>query len=243
MPSRPLTDREKLTSCVAIGSFVAKQDTVMAEQFRKLRGLITTQTRAKGLRTLLVTSCMPEEGKTTVTLNLASTIARGPDDSVILVDADLRRLNLTKELGLQNAPGLLDILQQRVSIEQAMVDTEIGGLTLIPGGVNPGNPAELVESERMRDFLRQLTEQYRDSYVIIDSTPIVSTSEVHVLSGMVDGVIVVIMAEKTRRDVVKRELKTLNAGSILGVVLNCAEFETSDYYRKYQKYYSVKEKS
>ena len=106
VPLRSLTERERLTSCVVVGSLIAKPNSVMAEQFRKLRSVITTQGMAGSLRSMLITSCMPGEGKTTVTLNLSSTIAQGLDNSVILVDADLRRLSLTSFLGLQKAPGL-----------------------------------------------------------------------------------------------------------------------------------------
>jgi len=240
-PVRSLSERERLRSSVAVGRLVAKPNSLMAEQFRKLRSVITTHGLANSLRSVLITSCMPGEGKTTVTLNLSSAIAQGLDESVILIDADLRRLNLTSLLGLQNVPGLLDILEERVSIEETLVPTEIEGLTIIPGGVNPANPAEMVGSTRMGTLIRRLREEYRNSYIMIDSTPIVSTSESHVLSQMVDGVILVILADETRRDVVKRELNLINQQKILGVVLNCAEFETSGYYGKhYQQYYSKK---
>jgi protein-tyrosine kinase len=83
---------------------------------------------------------------------------------------------------------------------------------------------------------------HKDPYIIIDSTPIIATSEANALSQMTDGVIMVIMADKTRRDVVNRELKTLTSEKILGAVLNCAEFEASDYYRGYYKGYYGKKK-
>ena len=81
---------------------------------------------------------------------------------------------------------------------------------------------------------------YKDSYIIIDSTPIAPSSEANPLSQMTDGVIVVIMADKTRRDVVKRELRAISSEKILGVVLNCAEFESSDYYHEYYRHYGKK---
>lgn len=234
---RPAFRHKRIINRVSIGSFVAKPDSLLAEQFRKLKSAITTHNLATSLRSVLVTSCMPEEGKTTVALNLSAIIAKGLDDSAILIDADLRKVSLTSILGLRNAVGLSDILEDRAAIEESLVDTEIEGLTILPGGVNPGNPAELIASTRMRNLIKQLKEKYRHSYIIIDSTPIISASEVNVLSLMVDGIIIVIMADKTRRDVVKRELSAINQEKILGVVLNCAEFETSDYYHKYYKHY------
>ena len=227
---------------ISISNLVADPNSLMAEQFRKLRSVITTHRMANGLRSVLVTSCAPGEGKTTVALNLANCIAQSLDDSVILVDADLRQLNLTNLLGLRQAAGLLDVLEERIRIEGTLVATETDGLTVIPGGMNPTNPAELVGSPRMRNLIQRLKEKDKDSYILIDSTPIAATSEAYLLSEMVDGVIVVILADRTRRDLVKRELNSLNQKKILGVVLNCAEFETSGYYGKhYQQYYSKKE--
>lgn len=222
---------------VTVGQFVAKPDSLMAEQFRKLRGIVTTRNLTSTLRSVLVTSCMPGEGKTKVAVNLSSTIAKGLDDSVILVDADLRKKSLSTILGLQDTLGLSDVLAGRASIHEIVINTEIEGLRILPAGSNPPNPAELIASTRMKTLLQRLKEGYNNSHILIDSTPIVSTSEVNVLSQMVDGIIVVILADRTRRDLVKRELNTINQEKILGVVLNCAEFETSDYYHKYHEYY------
>jgi len=185
---------------------------------------------------------MPQEGKTSVALNLSAAIARGLDDSAILIDADLRRRNLTCLLGLGNISGLSHVLEERVTIQETLVDTKIEGLTILPAGTNPSNPAELITLTRMKALIRQLEASHKGSYIIIDSPPIISTSEPSALSQITDGVIVVIMADKTRRDVVKRELKTIKSEKILGVVLNCAESETSGYYRRYYKGYYGRKK-
>jgi Mrp family chromosome partitioning ATPase len=124
-------------------------------------------------------------------------------------------------------------LAGRADIQETLINTEFKGLKILPAGLNPPNPAELIASMGMRNLAQQLREGYTNSYIVIDSAPIVSTSEAGVLSQMVDGVIVVILADKTRRDLVKRELNIINPEKILGVVLNCAEFETSHYYHKH----------
>jgi len=224
----------RIVSRVSVGSYIAKPDSVFAEQFRKLRSAITVHNVASSLRSILVTSCMAGEGKTTVALNLSASIAQGLDESVILIEGDLRRKNLTSLFGLQNAPGLSDVLEERSKIEGVMIDTEIHGLTILPAGSDLWNPAELVGSNRMKTLVQQLRKVYKDSYIIIDSPPIISASEANILCQIVDGIIVVILADKTRRDVIKRELRTINSEKILGVVLNCAEFEISDHYHKYQ---------
>jgi capsular exopolysaccharide synthesis family protein len=239
---RSAVDHGSVMRRVSVGDFIEKPNSLLGEQFRKLRNAITTHNLVDSLHSVLITSCMPGEGKTTVSLNLSATVARGLDDSVVLVDADLRRLNLTSLLGLRDAPGLLDILEGKATIEETLVATEIEGMTIIPGGTQSANCAELIASIRMRGFVRKLEERYKNSYIFIDSTPIVSTSEANILSHMVDGIIVVILADKTRRDVVKMELKSINSAKILGVVLNCAEFETSRYHHKYYKDYSRRKK-
>jgi len=229
---------KRLVSRTSVGRFLVRPNSISEEQFRKLKSCITTHHLASSLRSVLVSSCMPGEGRTTVALNLSAIIAKGPDDSAILIDADLRRLSLTSLLGLRNATGLSDILEERASVEEVIVETEIEGLDILPGGFNPGNPGELLGSKRMRNVVEQLKERPGSPYVIIDSTPMVSTAEVNALSQMVDGIVVVIMADKTRRDLVKRELQTIRADKPLGVVLNRAQFETSDYYDKYYKDHS-----
>jgi len=231
-PAEPLAPRKGITR-VAVGKFIAKPNSVMAEQFRKLRGIVTTHNLSSSLRSILITSCMPGEGKTKVTINLSASIAKGPDDSVILIDADLRKNSLSSLLGLRETLGLSDALAGRVSIHETLINTDIKGLTILPAGLNRPNPAELIGSTRMRSLVQHLRESYNNSYILIDSTPIVSTSEASILSQLVDGVVLVIMADKTRRDVVKREVNTIDSHKILGVVLNCAEFETSDYYHNY----------
>jgi protein-tyrosine kinase len=237
---RPEINHEKIISRVSLANCIAKPDSILAEQFRKIRNLLAIHNLTQSLRSVLITSCLPEEGKTTVALNLSATIAKGPDNSVILIDADLRRRSLSSLVGLETATGLSDVLEERSNIEEIIIETEIEGLKIIPAGLKPTNSVELVGSIRMKTLIQHLKEKYKDFYIILDSTPIVATSEAHALSQIVDGVIVVIMADKTRRDVVNRELKTINPTKILGVILNCAEFDTSDYYRKYYKHYSMK---
>ena len=242
-PMSPHIHHERFIGRIAVDNIIPKPDSVMAEQFRKLHGLVISHYITHSLRSILVTSCTPQEGKTTVVLNLAATIARGLDDSVILIDADLRKQTLSSRLGLQNALGLSDVLGKRATIGGTLVGTEIEGLTVLPAGTAPPNPAELIASTRMKRLIQHLGTSLKDTYIVIDSTPIIATSEANALIQMTDGAIVVIMADKTRRDLVKRELKTIPSEKILGVVLNCAEFETSDYNYGYSKgYYGPKKR-
>ncbi len=242
-PIGPDFHHEGYIGRIPVDNLIAERDSILAEQFRKLQGIVISHNMVNSLRSILVTSCMAKEGKTSVALNLSAVIASGLDNSAILIDADLRKRELSHLLGLGNISGLSHVLEERVTIEEALVDTKIESLTILPAGTSPSNPAELITLTRMKALIRQLEASHKGSYIIIDSTPIISTSEASALSQITDGVIVVIMADKTRRDVVKRELKTIKSEKILGVVLNCAEFETSDYYHGYYKgYYGKKKK-
>ena len=241
-PIGPYVHRERYVGRVHVDNLIARPDTVFAEQFRKIQGTVIYRNMSNPFRSILVTSCLPGEGKTKVALNLAGALARGLDDYAILIDADLRKKDLTFALGLEHAFGLSDVLVQRAPFEDALVPTEIEGLTILPAGADAPNPAELITSSRMKGLIQQLKTKYDDSFIIIDSTPIVATSEATALAQMTDGAIVVILSDKTRRDVVKRELSTINPEKILGVVLNRAEFETSDYYHSYYHGYYSKRK-
>lgn len=222
---------------ISVEPFIAEEETLMAEQFRKLRSVLNVHHLGNSLRSVLVTSLAPEEGKTTISLNLAATVARGLGASVVLIDADMRKKGLSTLLGVENTPGLSGVLGGKSKVEEAVVQTEIDGLKILPAGKHAPRHAELIVSARMRDLIGELQNDYETTYVIIDSAPFLPTSDAHALSEMVDGILVVILADQTRRDVVRRELHAINKDKILGVVLNNAEFETSHHYHKYYKNY------
>ena len=232
-----MTNSTSPTKTVNVTPLLADDQSLLGEQFRKLRTVLKVHHLGNDLRSVLVTSLAPSEGKTTVSLNLAATVARGLDESVVLIDADLRKRGLTSLLGLKNTPGLSEVLEGKAKIKDTFIQTEIKGLNIIPAGINSSSPAELVESQRMKNVLRILGTVSKFSYIIIDSPPLIATSEAIILSHNADGVILVVMAEKTRRDIVKRELSSLNQAKVLGVVLNGAKFETSHYYAKYYRSY------
>ncbi|MEW6442917.1 MAG: CpsD/CapB family tyrosine-protein kinase [bacterium] len=208
----------------------------MTEQFRKLRRILAARREEQPLRSVLVTSCLPGEGKTTVSINLSAVLASREGSTVILIDADMRRRNLSALLGLKGSSGLAAVLAEETDVERYLVGTDIDGLYVLPAGNPSVNPAELVAADRMKDLLRFLTERYDNAYVIVDSTPLGSTSEPNVLCSMVDAILLVILAESTQRDLVKREIQELDRKKIIGVVLNRAEFETSSY-SSYYRYY------
>jgi capsular exopolysaccharide synthesis family protein len=227
---------------IEVSPLLSDEQSLMGEQFRKLRTVLKVHHLGNNLKSILITGLAPNEGKTTVALNLAASLARGLDVRIILIDADLRKRSLTSLLGLQKTSGLSELIAGKAKLTEILVQTEISGLRIIPAGFGSSNPAELLESERMKELLRVLAATGKTSYIVLDSPPFIAASEAFILSHLVDGVILVVMAEKTRRDIVKRELASIGQTKILGVVLNRAKFETSHYYQKYYRsYYGKKD--
>lgn len=218
---------------VTLEESVAQPDSLMAEQFLKLRSTVAMLSKDKNIRSMLITSCLPGEGKTTVAINLAAAMAKGMDNSVILIDGDMRRKGLSSRSGLKDALGLSDVLTGKASLEESLVNSGIKGLSILPAGSFCSDPVEWISSSKMSNLLEQIKEEYEDAYIVVDSTPIVPTSEPNFLCRMVEGVLFVIRAEETRRDLVRRELRAIDPEKILGIVLNCADFETSSHYQNY----------
>ncbi len=230
--------RHILTSRVPVELHAMKRDSLMAEQFRKIISNLNLYRAKRTLRSVLITSSMPGEGKTTVSINLAVSLSKREENNVILIDADLRRKRLSALLGFKEWKGLSDVLTGRVNEEGVLLSTEFNNLKILPAGSDSEAPAELIASPQMKRLYGRLIEKYVNAFLVFDSTPLALTSEPNVLSEMVDGVISVILAERSRRDIVKREVGTIDPDKIIGVILNKAEFETSYYYGKYNKEYS-----
>jgi capsular exopolysaccharide synthesis family protein len=226
---------------IPLDNMVADEKSLCAEQFRKIRSVLNVHYLANSLRSLLVTSLAPQEGKTTVSLELAATLAKGLNAPVILIDADLRRKGLSYLLGLVETPGLTEVLEGKENFKKAIIDTDIEGLKILPAGSHSPNCAELVASKGMRDFIEKLRMDFKDFFLIIDSAPFLPASDAQALSYIVDGIVLVILADQTRRDVLKREINAINKKKIIGVVLNNAEFEMSHHYHGYYRDYYGRE--
>ncbi|MBI3952214.1 MAG: polysaccharide biosynthesis tyrosine autokinase [Acidobacteria bacterium] len=218
-----------------------------AEAFRSLRTSVLLSNAERPPRTILFTSSSPGEGKTTTAVNTAISLAQ-TGAKVILVDGDLRKPGLHKMLGMKNQPGLSTYLTRAIDLD-AVVDrnatvpwrkSQVKNLFVIPSGPIPPNPSELLSSEKMREVVKLLSQQY--DFVIFDSPP-VSTPDALILSTMVDGVIMVIRCGETPRELVhraKQSLEDVNA-KIFGVVLNRVNVQQDGYYYYYYRYYYADE--
>ena len=197
----------------------------------------------KPLRTLLVTSATPEEGKTTISINLSIILAQG-ENEVVLIDSDLRRPRIHKNLNISNRKGLSWLfVQPQINLDGTLQKYEVPGMSILPSGELPPNPFELLSSEKMSHIVGQISSNA--DMVVIDSPPILVATDAAVLSRYVDGVLFVVKPGVSKWASVKHALEQLQHvdANILGIVFNEIELKRSQqyYYRGYYKYYSYSE--
>jgi capsular exopolysaccharide synthesis family protein len=206
-----------------------------SEMFRTLRTNIKYSRPDGGLRSILVTSSGPEEGKSTVSSNLAITLASGMKKTVI-IDTDFRKPRLHKVFGCKNKKGMVEALVGEAEIDDVVQETPVKNLYLIPRGSNPPNPAELIDSDKMRELVNELRPRF--DYIIFDSPPVGSVVDASILSGLVDGTVLIVETGKFDARVIQRTREQLEKahGRILGIVLNKSRRERSGYY--YKHYYA-----
>jgi protein-tyrosine kinase len=192
-----------------------------AEQFRTLRSRLYQLRQERPLRTLLVTSATPTEGKTFVALNLAQAIARQHERSVLLIDADLRCSRLHDAIGAPSAPGLADFLQGTADeFSTIQVDTK-DNFFFIPAGNPVSNPAELLSNTQLRGLLDRLGSVF--DWIILDAPPVLPVSDAGILAGLCDGVLFVVRAGSTAFDLAQMAYQDFRGKNLVGVVLNRAE--------------------
>ena len=215
-------------------------DSLDAENFKVLRSQILFPKNGTKPRTIMVTSVFPGEGKTFLASNLAVSIALGINEHVLLIDCDLRRPNIHKMFGYSNSEGLHEYLTGTRKLPDLLIRTNIEKLTLMTGGSSPPNPSELLSSANMREFLREVRDRYQDRFIIIDAPPSQVAAEANVLAKYVDGIILVVMAQKSPRETIQRAIENLGKQKILGIVFNGYSQSYKSYGKYYKKYYGKK---
>ncbi|MEU6411039.1 polysaccharide biosynthesis tyrosine autokinase [Microbispora sp. NPDC046933] len=208
-----------------------------AESFRSLRTNLQFTGVDRQLKSLVVTSCLPAEGKSSTSANLAIALAQA-GWRVILIDADLRRPRLATYLGIEGGTGLTDVLIERARLHDVIQTWGQPALSVLPSGRIPPNPSELLGSRGMRSVLAQLTEEY--DMVIIDAPPLLPVTDAAALSAICDGALLVVRHGKTRREQVARAeelLSSINA-RLVGTVLNFVPAKRNEYFG--YEYYSSK---
>jgi protein-tyrosine kinase len=189
-----------------------------AERFRTLRSRLLQISAAQPLHRVLISSSLPEEGKTFVVANLAQSFARQPDRRVLMIDGDMRASRLHLHFGASEGPGLSDYLRGEADEVQITQVGPEGNLCLIPGGGHVANASELIHSERMKQLLDFMTRMF--DWIVLDSPPALAVHDASVLADMCEGVLFVVRAGSTDYAVAEKASLEFNKKNLLGVVLN-----------------------
>lgn len=193
---------------------------VAAEQYRLLRTRVTRAENGRPCRTIIVTSPNKGDGKSLTAANLALTMAHDPQHRVLLLDADLRRPSQHTLFGLADTPGLSDVLMGGAALEEALVMIPDHRLTVLPAGLVPTQPAELLGSSGMRRVLETLRTRF--DRILIDMPPAAPLADVPIASTMADGVLMIVRAGVTPKPDIERALISVDGAKVLGLVLNDA---------------------
>lgn len=217
---------------------VAKRpDSIPSEAFRALRTRIQYAKLGENgnqLKTILVTSSAPREGKTTIATNLAGSLAM-TGQKTLLIDCDLRKPRLHSVIGVDRSPGLTDYFFEKSSFEDVLRKSVVENLYYITAGIIPPNPAEILGSKQMEEILAKLKTEFQK--IIIDSPPIIAVTDAEILSRIVDGTVLVVSANTTESDLMEKSVELLSHdhGTFAGTVLNNFSYKSG--YGSYYKYY------
>jgi capsular exopolysaccharide synthesis family protein len=190
-----------------------------AEAYRTLRTNLIFSQAVRSLRTILVTSAAPSEGKTTTSSNMAVTFAQ-QGLRVLMVDCDLRKARLHKVFSVPREPGLTQLVLGHNSMAEVIHSTDVDGLYVLASGTLPPNPSELVGGPRMASVLKALSAEF--DLVVLDTPPLTAAADAAILGKSADGVLMVVRAGKTERGAAQHAVQQLNnvGARILGAVLN-----------------------
>lgn len=198
-------------------------DNIVADQIKILRTQVMEQmAKIKG-NTLLVTSANPKEGKTLIALNLAISIAQEVGHTVLFVEADMRTSSMEQKLGLKMNVGLSDLLMNSADIPDALINPGIEKLVILPAGSPVKTSAELLGSPKMEGIIREMKTRYPDRFIIFDGPPILSFADPLVFSRFVDGILLVVEAEKTTKKDIARVMELLKGKPVIGAIYNKAK--------------------
>jgi receptor protein-tyrosine kinase len=208
-----------------------------ANEFRRIKRPLIRACQGKlaapvaNANRIMVTSSVPKEGKSFVSLNLAFSMAMERDSTVLLIDADTTRRRLSRLMKIDAKPGLLDLLSgEAAEVTETLLSTNIERLTLLPAGGPRRHATELLASEAMEQLLQKLSSQYADRILIFDTPPLLAAPEPAVLATHMGQIVVVIEAEKTTQKIFTNALATIESCPLVTVVLNKTSAAQAGYY-------------
>ena len=222
-----VVDRDRLRSAGLLAPVNQERD--LADQYRKIkRPLLDIASGRKAhssdlMNLIMVASAMPGDGKTFTCINLALSMAMEKDTSVLLVDTDVAKPDVSRLFGIDKEPGIIDLLvDANSSLEEVTLRTDVPGLHILPAGQRNEHATELLASRRMAVIITQLANEYPERIVIFDSPPLLATSEAHVLANLVGQIALVVCADRTPRQAVLESLAGLDDAKAINLILNQA---------------------
>jgi capsular exopolysaccharide synthesis family protein len=208
---------------------VTEKESLAAEKFRFLGVRLRQLQQTRPLKKLVITSTLPQEGKSMVAANLACALARRTQHKTLLIDGDLRRPSVARLFGLGKIPGISDWLQGERGPMTSIYHLEDAGLWVLPAGNIPRNPLELIQSGKLLTFMDQLASWF--DWIVIDTPPVIPLADTSIWMRMADGVLLVTRQGTTEKDQLKRGLEQIEPSKLLGALLNgSTNTKKSDYY-------------
>ncbi|MFZ3089025.1 MAG: CpsD/CapB family tyrosine-protein kinase, partial [Nitrospirota bacterium] len=191
---------------------------VITEQYRLLRSKLSSLNGSHTNNVLAITSARKGEGKSLTSVNLAIVMAEDTKKKILLIDGDMRKPSIHTFFNCKAEYGLIDLLMHKVDIESAMIPSGIKNLTLLLAGEPSKSPSDLLAAAVFREIIEKIRKRF--DYIIIDSPPIMPFADMNIISDVVDGILLVVRAEKTPKEMILEALKTLNKENVIGVVFN-----------------------
>jgi len=207
---------------------VTDQDSPAAEAFRLLGVRLRDMARTRPLKKVLITSTIPQEGKTTVAANLAFTLARATQQKILLLEGDVRRPAMSQMLGLHGHPGICEWLRGDQKLTNCIYSVEDAGIWVMPAGSSPQNPLEVLQSVKLNALMAQLTEWF--DTVIIDSPPVLPLADTSVWMRLADGIILVARQGISEKKQLQKGLEAIEPQKLIGALLNCSKVSAHSHY-------------
>jgi len=210
---------------------VGEEESLGAEKFRFLAVRLRQLRQSRPLKKVLITSTIPQEGKSTVAANLACTLARRKQHKTLLLEGDLRRPTVAQKFGLGRVPGLSEWLRGETETMN-IYRLEALGLWVLPAGNAPENPLELMQSGKLSPLMDQLSSWF--DWIVIDSPPVLPLADTSIWARLADGILLVTRKSITEKQQLQRGLEALEPGKLLGALVNgSTDAAHSDYYQRY----------
>jgi capsular exopolysaccharide synthesis family protein len=212
---------------------ISASDSPAAEAFRLLSVRLRQLRRDRNLKKVLITSSIPQEGKSVTSSNLACALASSTQRKTLLVEGDVRRPSMAGVFGIGAQPGLCELLRGTRSLASSIYRLEPGGIWLLPAGDAPDNPLELLESAKLSVLMEELAALF--DWIIIDSPPVLPLADTSVWARLADGVLLVTRQGTTQKRHLQRALEALESKKIIGAVLNSSKNTSDNAYYSYRR--------